>query len=547
MARRRHLRLLWLCAAFAFPRVVAAHHTEPALWLNSSGGSFDDLSNWSIGVVPGLHDTVYFDLAHPVYTTTFAGSVQNVQAIIGGNDVTFDLLGNTYKVYDLMGIDITNAMPNAATLRIRNGTVISTVGASIGRDFTTAGNLYIDGSSAAMKISMDLKAAGNGSANIEITNGATLSNRNAYLSTSSRSKSHVLISGAGSRWDNKELHIGSTLNTPAEVHIAGGTVSASSFIKIRPSGKVFLEGGQIETPQLEIEAGMFSALGSFAGSLINRGGSIDVPSGQTLTLEGNLLSPNGDTLIKTGAGQLTINGPQDHAPTSSLRVSNGKIVLNSNAGVAATATTPAVANLLLSIDPIAAAITFNADQDLAQLTVNASADGRQAVDLASPAAAGAFRSLRIADITAKADLWTSIANANQAAAADSNDGIFDSGLASHPGSALGLATKIDSYGSPYLLIRPTRIGDLNLDGMVSISDFIDLAAKFGSASATWQDGDLNYDNQVSIGDFIDLAANFGSSYSADAMSVEHPVAVPEPIALGAVILAMTLAGRRRRR
>jgi len=54
-------------------------------------------------------------------------------------------------------------------------------------------------------------------------------------------------------------------------------------------------------------------------------------------------------------------------------------------------------------------------------------------------------------------------------------------------------------------------GDLNKDGQVSISDFIDLAANFGKTGATWSDGDLNLDGTVSISDFIDLAANFGKT------------------------------------
>jgi hypothetical protein len=54
-------------------------------------------------------------------------------------------------------------------------------------------------------------------------------------------------------------------------------------------------------------------------------------------------------------------------------------------------------------------------------------------------------------------------------------------------------------------------GDLNRDRQVSISDFIDLAANFGSTSAIWTQGDLNYDGQVTISDFIDFASNYGAT------------------------------------
>jgi hypothetical protein len=189
----------------------------------------------------------------------------------------------------------------------------------------------------------------------------------------------------------------------------------------------------------------------------------------------------------------------------------------------------------------------------------------QTLDLASPAGAGAFHSLTVyaADLTsAKASLYTAIVNANKAGAVDPLDGIVDSGL--HSSSKIGLAQAGD-----HIFIRPTRIGDLNLDGNVSISDFIDLASNFGSTgTATWQEGDLNYDRNVSISDFIDLASYFGASYAgstavvsaadvqtlasfASSIGVDPSVvgsAVPEPGTLSLLAVgAMGLMGRRRRK
>src|SRR5207248_9121704 len=89
---------------------------------------------------------------------------------------------------------------------------------------------------------------------------------------------------------------------------------------------------------------------------------------------------------------------------------------------------------------------------------------------------------------------------------------------SPPNAKLGIARLTDLPGDPYLLIRPTRIGDLNLDGVVSISDFIDLASNFNGINKTWQEGDLNYDGAVTISDFIDLASNFNGAYSGTVSS-----------------------------
>src|SRR6185295_10040911 len=107
---------------------------------------------------------------------------------------------------------------------------------------------------------------------------------------------------------------------------------------------------------------------------------------------------------------------------------------------------------------------------------------------------------------AKSALSAAFRNANAAGAADPLDGIIDSGL--HSGSAIGIAVTGD-----HVTIRATRVGDLNLDGTVSISDFIDLASNFNTTNRTWQEGDLNNDGSVTISDFIDLASNFNGSYT----------------------------------
>jgi hypothetical protein len=121
---------------------------------------------------------------------------------------------------------------------------------------------------------------------------------------------------------------------------------------------------------------------------------------------------------------------------------------------------------------------------------------------------------------------------------------------------------ISGLNGDEVLIRYTRIGDLNLDGTVSISDFLDLASHFNTVGgATWQMGDVNYDGSVTISDFIDLASNFNASFSGEVLPISpneerklsrfasaHGSSVPEPAALGILSgVAILLAGRRRRK
>ena len=185
--------------------------------------------------------------------------------------------------------------------------------------------------------------------------------------------------------------------------------------------------------------------------------------------------------------------------------------------------------------------------------------GLQSVDLNSPADAAAAHELRVyaADLDgAKAALADSIRHA----IANPEDGIYDSGMAAHSGAALGMGKVADAHGDQYILIRPTRLGDVNLDGSVTIAHFIDLASHF-NAAGTWQEGDVNGDGQVSIGDFIDLASNFNSSYAGQSWAIAPQekamlaefassvgTVVPEPgAAFALMVIALTAARRQRRR
>src|SRR4029453_1339914 len=153
------------------------------------------------------------------------------------------------------------------------------------------------------------------------------------------------------------------------------------------------------------------------------------------------------------------------------------------------------------------------------LSTTTSEPGTQGFDLATPAGAGQFRSVRVYSTyldpaQMKDFLWAQIQNTKT----NPGDGIYDSGLSAHPNSALGIAFFQDPSGQATILIRPTRIGDLNLDGAVTISDFIDLASHFNGTGG-WQEGDLNGDGTVSISDFIDLASNFNSTYAGDILPI----------------------------
>ena len=126
------------------------------------------------------------------------------------------------------------------------------------------------------------------------------------------------------------------------------------------------------------------------------------------------------------------------------------------------------------------------------------------------------------------------------------------GLGYGEAGSLGIMTFLGLPVSPTdTLVRYTRYGDSNLDGVVSLADFNALAANFGSTDAVWREGDFNYDFIVNLADFNLLAGNFGLSAGPD--GVVDPEdwaalmsAVPEPTMGGLLLMIAPLLSRRRR-
>jgi hypothetical protein len=285
--------------------------------------------------------------------------------------------------------------------------------------------------------------------------------------------------------------------------------------------------------------------------------TIDVAGDGKLILSGGMTIYDGIVVTMRGGGDVIVGGPQAHQAGAFLEVSTTRLTLNSNAGSPATIERARSANLDVTVSGASginpSLITLNSSQDLRDLKVAYSDPGPQAVDLNSTATE--VHALRIYPDNL-AETKAALQGAIQIGRAG-GDGIIDSGL--HAGAAIGIATLTDAFGDGYILIRPTRVGDLNLDGSVTISDFIDLASNFNSVGG-WQDGDLNGDALVTISDFIDLASNFNTSYAggslpisaADRTALEQFAAsqgvslVPEPAAFSLFLAAPLLLRRRRR-
>ncbi len=103
-----------------------------------------------------------------------------------------------------------------------------------------------------------------------------------------------------------------------------------------------------------------------------------------------------------------------------------------------------------------------------------------------------------------------------------------------------------------VLIRLTRYGDADLNGLVNLADFNALAGNFNGTNRGWWQGDFNYDGLINLADFNLLAGNFNLA----ALTIDPTpqnwanlaAAVPEPagVMLFLGMLASATMIRRRR-
>jgi len=132
--------------------------------------------------------------------------------------------------------------------------------------------------------------------------------------------------------------------------------------------------------------------------------------------------------------------------------------------------------------------------------------------------------------------------------------------------ALGYADGADGVvaglSSGQIEVRYTLLGDADLDGSVTGSDFTALVGNLGKSVTAWDKGDFDYDGSVTGSDFTALVGNLGKTASgaaiqlpaADYAAIDAFAAanglmadVPEPASASLLLIAgMGVLGRRRR-
>ena len=316
-----------------------------------------------------------------------------------------------------------------------------------------------------------------------------------------------------------------------------------------------------------------------AGPLtLSNGGAawIDVATGShTISAPFNIAS--GKTVIRSGAGELTISGMQNHGANATLIANGGITNLNSDAG----------ANLALQAN---AGVNLGSTQHLASLQIGAGATvqltsgtsktlvtptltisgaptaptakldlntNSAVIDYIGTSPAATIRELIIAgrDGPGAGQTWNGMGIASSAAAA-AEARTRSVGYAEN--SALPLGPYTNFRGQPVddtsLLIGYTRTGDANLDGVVNDADVTIVSATYapGVPQPHWALGDFDYNGFVDDADVTLLGVFYDPSAPpliATVGGVSGVAAVPEPgtWALAACALfAGGLLSRRRR-
>jgi autotransporter-associated beta strand protein len=284
-------------------------------------------------------------------------------------------------------------------------------------------------------------------------------------------------------------------------------------------------------------------------------------STNTFTISGNISGVGGITLNGTNSalavGTVALSGTNTYQ--GATVVDGGTLLLG------ATGALPSTTHLTIGTATATALVqlgTSTGAQTISGLTINAGSD----LDVNNDHIFINYANGTQATVDAAVRAYL-IAGRN--GGAWNGTGGIDSSAAALPANshyALGYADGADhvvaGLSSGQIEIKYTLLGDADLDGSVTGSDFTALVGNLGKSGRVWDQGDFDYDGSVTGSDFTDLVGNLGKSASgadvvlpaADYAAIDAFAAanglmadVPEPASAGMMIVAgLGIMGRRRR-
>ncbi|MCL2761453.1 MAG: autotransporter-associated beta strand repeat-containing protein, partial [Desulfuromonadales bacterium] len=364
--------------------VVGAYSTGTAN-VDGDGSSWTISSSLSVGTYHGGDGTLNITNGGKV-SSNYSG----LAFVIGdGTDSPHDAKGTVNvdgygSTLDVTGGTAAVGQYGTGTLNITNGGTVSiaTLGSYVGLFQGSNGTISVDGPDSKLDISTWIIVGYQGTAQMSITNGGTVSNDSGYIANQAGSISTVTVDGVGSTWINDGgLYIGSG-GTGILTIKNGGLVTATSFEWSGAAGGTGIinigaaQGdsaevpGTLDTPIVQLgtdnslmvfnhtdntgsyffnpqivgpgavlhEAGIttFTALGSDPGSVDVTGGTLAFAQAGDFSTIGNYTTESGaTTALITAPAALNVGGEFTQASGSNLNVVLGNGMLpNTNSGFA---------------------------------------------------------------------------------------------------------------------------------------------------------------------------------------------------------------------
>jgi len=276
-----------LCLAFVSMIVVTRVGATDYTWSGVSG-SFQEASNWSPTLVPGVADNAKFTTAG-TYSVSFAGDVTNTGSTVGAN-VTLGLNGYAWVLSGSL------AFSGTSTARIGDGTL--TVGGAV--SVGTNQKLILDSGSSLFRGSKLESTAGG---MIEVNGGNHLLSWAMPLGTAPAGGSSFRMTGGTLTMTNNDNQGRCSLWNGAKMSLEGGTLSIRYQVDINgiPSSPVVVDiytnAALLQCPGIGFNV---SRTAGGLGVVNIRGGSLILSNSNC-----NVVNASGSSLMTTGIVNLT--------------------------------------------------------------------------------------------------------------------------------------------------------------------------------------------------------------------------------------------------